>query len=134
MNRKFSKEIKSLEIIFEFISKFIDKHKINKQLAYSINLAVEEIFTNMVKYNKESTDDISIDLEIRRHELVLSLTDFGVAPFDLTGIEEVNTDKSLEERTVGGLGLHLVRNMVDDLSYKFEKGNCVITVIKNLEN
>jgi len=134
MERKFPKEIKSLDIIFEFISEFFDKHKIDKQLAISVNLAVEEIFTNMVKYNKESNDDISINLEIRQHELVLSLTDFGVAPFDLTGIEKVDINQSLEERTVGGLGLHLVRNMVDDLSYKFEKGNCVITVIKNLEN
>jgi len=134
MERKFPKEIKSLDMIFEFISEFFDKHKIDKQLAISVNLAVEEIFTNMVKYNKESNDDISINLEIRQHELVLSLTDFGVAPFDLTGIEKVDINQSLEERTVGGLGLHLVRNMIDDLSYKFEKGNCVITVIKNLEN
>jgi len=121
-------------MIFQFVSKFIDKHKIDKQLAYSINLAVEEIFTNMVKYNEESDDDILVRLEMRQRKLVLSLTDFGVAPFDLTGIEKVDINQSLEERTVGGLGLHLVRNMVDDLSYKFEKGNCVITVIKNLEN
>ena len=88
----------------------------------------------MVKYNKESNKDIAISLEKRQNEFVLSLIDFGVAPFDLTGVKKVDVNQPLENRAVGGLGLHLVRNMVDDLSYKFENGNCVITVIKKLEN
>lgn len=55
MEKKFKREIKSLDKIAHFISEFITKNRIDESLSFPINLVIEELFTNMVKYSTEST-------------------------------------------------------------------------------
>ena len=60
------------------------------------------------------------------------LWDTGV-PFDPTKAPKADITLSVEERAIGGLGIHLVRNIMDDVSYKHEDGMNILTMIKNIK-
>jgi serine/threonine-protein kinase RsbW len=93
---------------------------------------VEELFTNMVKYNPGNTRDIAISLGHTPDRLTVQLMDFDVDPFDVTKAPLVDVDKPLQERQIGGLGLHLVRKMADTLSYDYSDRRSTITFTRAL--
>ena len=130
----FPRQIAALDDIFSFLTGFIDRHRIDDDTSFAIRFAAEELFTNMVKYNKGTTHGIAMAVAVDEagHVVKLSLTDTGVDPFDPTSLEAVNVDAPLEERVPGGLGLHLVRALVDDLSYDYADRAMKVTVVKRL--
>ena len=132
MQRSFKREFDSLNDVFPFISEFLDAEKIGEGVAFSINLAVEELFTNMVKYNTGSGNEISISVSKKGDTLVLDLVDFDVDPFDFDTAEEVQLDKPIEDRQPGGLGLHLVKSVMDKVTYEYANRRMKVTVIKRL--
>jgi len=132
MEKKFKKEINSLHEIFHFIGEFVKINKIDDSMTFTIDLVIEELFTNMVKYNVESINDISISLNKSDNNLKLVITDFDVEPFDITKTEDINTGQSLEHRKIGGLGIQLVKRMVDKIYYEYRNRRSKITLIKEL--
>ncbi|MFQ5708879.1 MAG: ATP-binding protein [bacterium] len=133
MTREFKRDIESLDEIFVFLDDFIAKNRIDESISFTVNLVVEELFTNMVKYNPGSAHDVLIEISRNENRLIVSLTDFDVEPFDITKTEEVKIDQHLQERKVGGLGIHLVKQMVDKIEYEYKNRNSKITLIKHLE-
>ncbi len=133
MEKKFKREIKSLEKISRFISEFITTSNIDDSHTIPINLVVEELFTNMVQYNAENKNDISVSLNKDGSRLIISLTDFDVEPFDVTKRGEVNVDQLLEDRKPGGLGIHIVKKFVDKMEYQYKNRQSKIILIKMLE-
>jgi anti-sigma regulatory factor (Ser/Thr protein kinase) len=79
---------------------------------------MEELFTNMVKYNPDNSNDILLDVETSAGGVIVRMTDYDVDAFDVTQPRRVNLDAPLDERTPGGLGLHLIQKMVDSLKYE----------------
>ena len=134
MHRSFERDVAALENIFHFTDEFASANKIGKSATFAMNLAIEELFTNIVKYSADSGNDISIHLDIAGNDLVIKITDFDVERFDITEWSKVDVDRSLEERKVGGIGLHLVRNMVDKITYEYEARTACITLVKHLED
>jgi anti-sigma regulatory factor (Ser/Thr protein kinase) len=132
MKRKFKRDLTSLEKIFSSIGEFITHNRIDESIVFTINLVVEELFTNMIKYT-QSTQEILICLQLKKSHLIISITDFDVNAFDITKSGQVDINRRLEERKPGGLGLHLVKEMVDDIQYEYKNRNSKITLIKNLE-
>jgi serine/threonine-protein kinase RsbW len=133
MEEKFERDIESLDGIFAFIGRATSTRAVPESVTLSIHLAVEEIFTNMVKYNTGHGGDISIRVMIDGTRLIVQLVDVDVDPFDPDAQEAVGIDKPLEDRKIGGLGLHLVRSMVDKVAYEYKDRRMKVTVIKNLE-
>lgn len=133
MQRRFPRSLDSLEKIFDFVEAFFQTQSIDESHSLAVNLIIEELFTNMIKYSKESTEDVSIELDTGKEGLVITLTDFDVEPFDITQTKEVDIDRPLEERTPGGLGIHLVKKMTDSISYEYKDRQSKITLIKRLE-
>jgi anti-sigma regulatory factor (Ser/Thr protein kinase) len=131
--RTFAKQIDSLERIFAFIDGFCSTHRVDEKSRYALTLAIEELFTNMVKYSKESSKDILLALTMQDDIVRAEITDFGVQPFDLTKTKEVNVDVSVNQRKPGGLGIFLTKRIADELSYEHKDGNNIITFIKKLE-
>jgi serine/threonine-protein kinase RsbW len=83
-----------------------------------VDLTVEELFTNMVKYTA-STAAVRIDMTKVAGGVEVTLTDYDVEPFDLTQAADVDIDRPIEQRTPGGLGLHLIRRLVDCVHYEY---------------
>ena len=133
MQRKFTRNYESLEEIFEFAESFFEQENIDESIRYPVHFAMEELFTNMVKYNPGNTGDILLECEQSGGTVAVRLTDFGAEPFDVTASREADTDSPLEERRVGGLGLHLVRQMVDSLEYDHAGRRSTITFTKGVE-
>ena len=133
MEQQFKKELKSLEKIFEFLNHFMSANDIDASTAFSINVADEEFFTNMVKYDSDRSNDISISAVKETNRLVIRLTANDVERFDVTRAAAVNTNQSLAERKVGGLGIHMAKRLIDSISYDYRDRTSTITLIKNLE-
>ena len=101
-------------------------------LIASLNLAVEEAVTNVVLYAYEGGEGtVDIDAVITDKQLRFIITDSGIA-FDPTKKEEADTTLSAEERPIGGLGIHLVRQIMDSVNYERINGKNILTLIKKL--
>ena len=78
-------------------------------------------FSNNVHYNPTVTTDIEVTVSVD-DKVTVSLVDNGGTEFDVTVKRDVDTDSPLEERKPGGLGVHLVQNLVDTLEYEYQDG------------
>ncbi|MCH8956509.1 ATP-binding protein [candidate division KSB1 bacterium] len=133
MDKKFKRDLNSLDGIFKFINEFSAKTGVDESVVFTISLVVEELFTNIVKYTSENSNEILLQLKKNEDDLIIHLTDFDVDPFDITKTAEVDTKQSLEERRVGGLGIHLVKQMIDKIEYEYKDRQSKIILIKHLE-
>ena len=133
MEKHFQKRISSLEIMADFVARFLERNKIKEDTSFKLNLMIEEIFTNMVKYGNGGTDEMSLCLTIKGSEIVVTMIDFDVAPFDITESPEVDTHMPLNERKPGGLGLHLVKTLADEVIYEHVDGNSIVTMKMKIE-
>jgi anti-sigma regulatory factor (Ser/Thr protein kinase) len=131
MLRSFKRDLASLEPLFEFTGDFATAHRLDDAIVFAMNLTVEELFTNMVKYGGGG-DQVSVGLDVRDDDLVIELVHTGALAFDPTAAELVDPSRSLDERQPGGVGLHLVRNMMDHVAYEHKNGDARITVTKHL--
>jgi anti-sigma regulatory factor (Ser/Thr protein kinase) len=100
---------------------------------YLANLAIEELVTNCIKYGYDDTNEhvIEIELSLSSAELVLTVTDDG-HPFNPLELAEPDTTVPVEDRAVGGLGLHLLRKMSDRMEYARADGKNRLTIRKSL--
>jgi anti-sigma regulatory factor (Ser/Thr protein kinase) len=130
--KKFRKDLSSLETIDAFIRAFAAEHSLDGETVFTLNFVIEEIFTNMVKYQPASGNDVSIGLSLDGDSLGIRLVDYGVEYFDPTAKPPVDVNKPLEERRPGGLGVHLVKMYVDDFRYEYTDENSIITLTKKL--
>ena len=132
LKRKFSRSFAELEHIFHFIEEYSEQNHVPAALVQDISLAVEELFTNMVKYNPDGPAKVELSLSIERDTLRIDLTDREKTPFDITKSEVYDLNKSVEERPVGRLGLFFVKKVMDRIEYNNNENRTVITMTKHL--
>jgi anti-sigma regulatory factor (Ser/Thr protein kinase) len=133
---EFRREIDAIGEVFVLLEAFADDQEIDEKTTFCIHLVAEELFTNMVRHNQGGGDRISVSVERRGNRIHLELVDVDVEPFDPETAEIPPVDAGIEERRPGGLGIYLVKKMVDDLNYNYEtEGRRMrISVTKTLEN
>ncbi|MGH2566851.1 MAG: ATP-binding protein, partial [Bacteroidota bacterium] len=122
MKRKFKRDIDSLEKVFTFLHEFMTLHNVSQEVAIRMDLVVEELFTNMIKYNPGAREDINIRLQLFSNSLSIFLTDPNSQLFDITKVAEAKLDLPLQDRKPGGLGIHLVKTLTDSVRYEHENG------------
>ena len=132
MRKNFKRQLSSLSKIFDFVGEILEYYDVEESIAFAVNLAIEELFTNTVKYNQTSKTDLTVEIEKKGKYLVVNLIDRDCEEFDLRKIEEVDITKKLDERRIGGLGIHLVKKMVDNLDYQYSDRQSKITFKKYL--
>ena len=131
MLRSFTRDLSSLEPLFDFTGEFAAVHRLEEPVAFAMNLAVEELFTNRVKYGG-GDDLVSLGLDVRGNALVIELAHSGARRFDPTAVPAVDVSRPLAEREPGGLGIQLVRSIMDDIAYEDRDGVAHVTVSKRL--
>ena len=119
MHRQFARDYDSLTAIYEFAEEILAANEIGEAVRFPVHLAMEELFTNMVKYGPATDGEIGVDVVVDGRAVTVTLTDDDVDEFDVTRPLDVDTSASLAERTPGGLGLHLLQNIVDKLEYEY---------------
>lgn len=132
MQQAFPRALGSLEEIFAFAAKFFDTEGIDPEHHFAVNFALEEIFTNLVKYASGCTGDVEIDLDRTADGMRVRLTEWNGKPFDPASAPQPRVDAPLEERRVGGLGLFLTRKVMDSMDYEYVDGRSTITLTKRL--
>ena len=100
------------------------------QFVFRVNLVLEELGLNIMNYgHEEGLHEFDITLTSDEDVLTIEITDDG-RPFDpLSDAPEPDLDASVDDRKVGGLGLHLVRTMVDEMSYRREQDKNHLTLV-----
>ena len=123
MSGHFRRELTALPKVFELVESFFATTMVDGKVRFPIELAVEEVFTNFVRHNANGRDSIEIRLRLDGNDLSVALTDYDAPRFDLT-IEapDPGIDEPLDKRTPGGLGLLLVKKMMDRIEYRHENG------------
>ena len=134
MEQDFPREIEALEGIFAFVRECFAAAGVDEDHAFDADLIIEELFTNMVKYNKDGSQPITIGIQVDPDSMTITLIDRGVHEFDLTQAPNVDTSLSAEDRIPGKLGIHFVRRIADDITYDYTDRTSRITVLKRWEN
>ena len=109
----------------QFVADYVDSRGFDPEHSYTVDLLVEELFTNMLKHGKGGGPEVSLRLGGEREEVVLTLRDFGVESFDPTTAPLPRSDGS-----EGGLGLRLIRRISDSIRYEYVDGSAIITLTK----
>jgi anti-sigma regulatory factor (Ser/Thr protein kinase) len=117
----FARTFDSLPAMTAFTAENFARMGIDQRLLPTVDLAVEELFTNMVKYGIGSTAPVRVELDAIAGGVELRLIDDDVEPFDITRSPDVDIHAPIEEREPGGLGLHLIRRMADSIDYEYVK-------------
>ena len=130
---KLKNTLAELNTLCRNLEKYGNSIGLTPKCIFQINLALDELFTNIVSYSykDENTHWITISLSQTDNTLVISIEDSG-APFDPVSIEIPQPNTTIEDCSIGGLGLHLVRKMVDDIAYERQRGKNIITIKKNI--
>jgi serine/threonine-protein kinase RsbW len=129
--REFPRSLAAVSDVLDWAERFFEAADVPTDHRFGVQLGLEELFTNLVKYGA-GAHPIEIEL-VRRHALLLaSLTDVDVEPFDPTAAPDADVTLPLEERRPGGLGLHLIRRVVDRVDYTYENRRSRTTLVKRL--
>ncbi len=121
--------------VIDFVGEELARHDCPPKALYQIEVAIEEILVNIVSYAGLSEDDgVEIRCEVLEDPLrvVLQFLDGGV-PFDplASGDPDISPEAIMERE--GGLGIFMVKKMMDNVSYAYEEGKNTLTILKNLQ-
>ncbi len=126
--------LSEIERLARIVDEFGERHQIEFQSVYNMNLALEEIVTNVISYGYDdgAEHQIVARLSVEGGKWTAEVEDDG-KPFNPLEAPEPNTAQSLEERPIGGLGIHLVRKLMDELEYRRNQGKNLLVMRKKLK-
>jgi anti-sigma regulatory factor (Ser/Thr protein kinase) len=130
MQKKLNRSYDSLEEMYEITERFFLQEGVEHSIRFPVHFVMEELFTNMVKYQPKNSNDILLAVNTADGAVTVSLTDYDVDEFDVRVNRNIDTNAPLEERTPGGLGLHLIHKMVDSLDYDYAGRQSTVTFTK----
>ena len=120
--------------IIEFVDEALSRYDCSSKALYQIEVAIEEIFVNIANYAGLADDDgVEVRCEVQDNPLrvVLQFLDGGV-PFDPLAAEDPDISPEALEAREGGLGIFMVKQMMDEVTYSYENGKNTLTVLKKL--
>jgi serine/threonine-protein kinase RsbW len=113
------------------VETFGSRHALPARLVFEVNLALDEILTNVISYgyDDDAEHDIVVRLTMQPGELAVQVEDDG-RPFNPLDVAAPSLDVPLQERPIGGLGVHLVRKVIDGVEYRRQDGKNIMVMTK----
>ena len=124
----------NLEVVQNFVSEELEMQGCSMKVMMQIEIAVEEIYVNIVHYayNPEiGKATIRCEVTDNPMQVIIQFLDSGV-PFDPLAKKDADITLSAEEREIGGLGIFMVKQSMDEVSYDYKEGKNVLTIKKVL--
>lgn len=127
-------EMQELDTLSSFLDKLADSWSLSIALIMSINLVLEEAFSNIVNYAFDDAKVHLIKIVFSLHDNILDMRieDDG-KPWDPTAAVEPDINLPLEERAVGGLGIFLIRKTMNEVAYERIAGKNILRMTKYIE-
>ncbi len=126
-------DIREVSKLSSFQKSIFEKMNLETSLSRQLRLAIEEAVVNVIEYAYPlgSEGNVEIRMMSDGQQLKVMIIDSGV-PFDPTEQESIDTTLGAEDRQIGGLGIHLVRELMDTINYERIDGQNILTLIKKI--
>ena len=127
-------DISEVSKLYEFVEEIGNEFSLTPDVVFNLNLVLEEAVVNVINYAYPKEEHQFIYLSATLHEatIVLILTDTG-KEFDPTMAPDVDITLSADEREIGGLGIFLIRQIMNEVKYERIDGKNVLTLEKKLD-
>ena len=126
---KVSTKMENLGRLIESVSGCAKAQGFDQERISKIELATEEALVNIVRYAyPEGPGDVEMICQVDRGRFIIEIIDSGI-PFDVTAMPDPDVTAGIEERELGGLGIFLIRRMMDEVRYRREDNRNILTLI-----
>lgn len=133
MHRAIKNELTEIARLAEQVEEFGVNNNIEPCYIFNINLSLDELITNTINYGYDDHEEhvILINMYLAESEIVIQVKDDGM-PFNPLDMPNPDLSRELDERPAGGLGIYLVRTMMDQVEYERRDDHNIITMHKRL--
>lgn len=122
----------NLDKVLAFIDSNLENNDCSMKSQMQIDLAAEEIFVNIAQYSyAPDTGSATIQFSVTDGSAEITFIDSGI-PYDPLAKEDPDITLSSEERQIGGLGIFLIKQYMDDVRYEYKDGKNNLTIVKKL--
>ncbi len=124
-------DLRELAVAAERVDAFCAEHGLSPDVAFAVNVSVDELLTNTISYGFDDGGRHRIEMTVRMEGsvLVVELAD-DAKPYDPTTAPHPDIAAPIEERPIGGLGVHFVRELMDGFRYRRSDGRNIVTLTK----
>lgn len=124
----FRADVLELDNVLSYVHSVIDK-KVKKNQSMKLDVVIEELFVNIAKYAYDDTGDVLIEVLFDKNKLIITFVDEG-NPFNPLERDDPDTSLSSDERQIGGLGIYMVKKMMDKVKYEYKDNKNILIIEK----
>ncbi|MCR4764210.1 MAG: ATP-binding protein [Lachnospiraceae bacterium] len=127
--------MENMDEVLSFVDDQLLYYNCPQRVQFPIDVAVEELYTNIASYAySPETGPATVRVEVLEKPITVIITfvDHGV-PYDPLAKADPDLDAEIEDRSIGGFGIFMVKNSMDDVTYEYRDGANILTIKKNLE-
>ena len=130
---KIKNHVEELEKVNQFVEEICEELGLDMELQMNLNLVLEEMVSNVIfyAYPKGTPEEIELAAESDGKELTFVLSDSGIE-FDPTAKEDADPDVNPMDRDIGGMGIYIVKNIMNKVTYQRLEGKNLLTMQKNI--
>ena len=128
-------EMDNLNDVLSFVDDELEAYNCPPRIMLALDVAVEELFTNIASYAyapDTGTASVRVEVEEKPVTVIITFVDQGV-PYDPLKSADPKLDAEIEDRSIGGFGIFMVKNSMDDVNYEYRDGQNILTIKKALE-
>jgi anti-sigma regulatory factor (Ser/Thr protein kinase) len=126
--------IDNIQTVTDFVDEQLELFECPMKAQMQINIAIDEIFGNIAHYAYKPNDgSATVRVEVLKEPLsvIITFIDNG-KPYDPLKTKEPDITLSVDDREVGGLGIYMVKNLMDEIIYEYKDGKNILTIKKNM--
>lgn len=133
MDIRLHNDLSEISRMAEIVHEYGRTHSFGKEVVEEINLALEELISNIILHGYGEDGDLGIDvsLNLKGDTLYIVISD-DAQPFNPLEIDDPDIDLPVEERQIGGLGVFLTKQVMDKLEYEVRDGRNVVLLEKQV--
>ena len=132
--KTFPAKDEALQDVLGFVEEMLESYECSMKIQVAVCVAIEEIFVNIAHYaygDGEGTADVLIGFDENTREVTFRVSDKGI-PFNPLDKPDPDITLPAEEREIGGLGILITKKTMDSVTYAYENGENVMTMIKKI--
>lgn len=126
----------NITLVTDFVNEQLEAFGCPLKAKFQIDIAIDELFGNIAHYAyKPDVGPATVRVEVKENPLAVIITfiDHGVQ-YDPLSAKEPDTTLSVEERSIGGLGIYIVKKSMDEITYEYKDGQNILKIKKNIQS